>query len=34
MIERVQLAQLPTPIEALPHLTKLLGSPQTLHQTR
>ncbi len=28
MIERVQLAQLPTPIEALPHLTKLLGSPQ------
>lgn len=28
MIERVQLAQLPTPIEALPHLTKLLGGPQ------
>lgn len=28
MIERVQLAQLPTPIETLPHLTKLLGGPQ------
>lgn len=28
MIERVQLAQLPTPIEALPRLTKLLAGPQ------
>ena len=28
MIERVQLAQLPTPIETLPHLTKLFGGPQ------
>jgi D-cysteine desulfhydrase family pyridoxal phosphate-dependent enzyme len=28
MIERVQLAQLPTPIETLPHLTNLLGGPQ------
>ena len=28
MIERVQLAQLPTPIEALPNLSKRLGGPQ------
>ncbi len=28
MIERVRLAQLPTPIEALPHLSKMLGGPQ------
>jgi D-cysteine desulfhydrase family pyridoxal phosphate-dependent enzyme len=28
MIERVQLAQLPTPIEALPHLSRILGGPQ------
>ena len=28
MIERVQLAQLPTPIEALPNLSKILGGPQ------
>jgi len=28
MIERVPLAHLPTPIEALPHLSRLLGGPQ------
>jgi D-cysteine desulfhydrase family pyridoxal phosphate-dependent enzyme len=28
MIEHVQLAQLPTPIEALPHLSRMLGGPQ------
>ncbi len=28
MVNRIQLAQLPTPIEALPHLSKLLGGPQ------
>ena len=28
MTERIQLAQLPTPIEALPHLSKMLGGPQ------
>ena len=28
MIKRVQLAQLPTPIEALPHLSRMLGGPQ------
>ncbi len=28
MIERVQLAQLPTPIEALPNLSRILGGPQ------
>lgn len=28
MIERVQLAQLPTPINPLPHLTTVLGGPQ------
>ena len=28
MIDRIQLAHLPTPIEALPHLSKMLGGPQ------
>jgi D-cysteine desulfhydrase family pyridoxal phosphate-dependent enzyme len=28
MVNRIQLAQLPTPIEALPHLSKMLGGPQ------
>ncbi len=28
MTERIQLAHLPTPIEALPHLSKMLGGPQ------
>ncbi len=28
MIERVQLAHLPTPIEALPHISTILGGPQ------
>jgi D-cysteine desulfhydrase len=28
MTERIQLAQLPTPIEALPNLSKMLGGPQ------
>ncbi len=28
MVNRIQLAQLPTPIEALPHLSKMMGGPQ------